>query len=71
MKVLRYILAIILPPIAVLVCHQPKKMPLNLILTFICGWVPGIIHACMVVHMTNHWEKEMEVIEARKRAKFI
>lgn len=44
-----YFLAIILPPIAVLFCGRPFQAILNLILTII-GWVPGAVHAILVVH---------------------
>ena len=48
MKALRYFFCIVLPPVAVLmtgrvgVCSQ-------LVLTLL-GWIPGIIHACLVVN---------------------
>ncbi|MFC0523813.1 YqaE/Pmp3 family membrane protein [Pontibacillus salicampi] len=43
-----YLLAIILPPIAVLFVGRPFQALLNLILTIIF-WVPGAIHAVLVV----------------------
>ena len=46
---MRYFLAIILPPVAVLLCGKPIQFILNILLTF-CFWVPGIIHAIMVVN---------------------
>ncbi|MCS7462160.1 YqaE/Pmp3 family membrane protein [Paenibacillus doosanensis] len=61
-----YLLAILLPPVAVLFCGKPFQAVLNLILTLFF-WLPGAIHACMVVHerkqdkrmekMTRHWNK--------------
>jgi len=48
---MRYFLAIILPPIAVLLCGQPIQFFLNIILTLL-GWIPGVIHAILVVN--NH-----------------
>lgn len=44
-----YFLAIIFPPLAVLLCGKPIQAVLNLILTC-CLWVPGSIHAILVVN---------------------
>lgn len=46
---MRYLLAIILPPVAVLVCGKPIQAILNLVLTLIF-WIPGMIHALFVTH---------------------
>lgn len=46
---MRYLLAIILPPIAVLVCGKPIQAVLNLVLTLIF-WIPGMIHALFIAH---------------------
>jgi len=46
---MRYLLAIVLPPLAVLFCGKPVQFLLNIILT-LCFWVPGMIHAILVVH---------------------
>jgi uncharacterized membrane protein YqaE (UPF0057 family) len=46
---MRYVLAIFLPPIAVLICGKPVQALLNFILTLFL-WIPGVIHACFVVH---------------------
>ena len=43
-----YILAIILPPVAVLFSGKPFQAILNIFLTLL-GWLPGIIHAMFVV----------------------
>lgn len=48
---MRYLLAILLPPLAVFLCGKPLQAFLNLILT-LCGWIPGMVHALFVVH--NH-----------------
>lgn len=45
---MHYILAIICPPLAVLTCQKPAQALVNLILT-LCFWVPGIIHALLIV----------------------
>jgi uncharacterized membrane protein YqaE (UPF0057 family) len=44
-----YLLAIIFPPLAVLLSGKPFQAILNLILTCIF-YVPGLIHALLVVH---------------------
>ncbi len=48
---MRYFLAIILPPLAVLLCGKPFQFILNILLTLL-GWIPGVVHALLVVH--NH-----------------
>ena len=47
-----YLLAIVLPPVAVLIAGKPFQALLNVGLT-ILGIIPGIIHALFVVH--NHY----------------
>ena len=46
---MRYFLAIICPPLAVLLCGNPIQAVLNLILTLFF-WIPGVIHALFVVN---------------------
>jgi len=46
---MRYFLAIILPPVAVLLCGKPVQFLLNILLCLL-GWIPGVIHAVLVVH---------------------
>ncbi len=46
---MRYLLAILLPPVAVLICGKPWQALLNVLLT-IAAYVPGLIHALFVVH---------------------
>lgn len=46
---MRYLIAIILPPAAVLLCGKPVQFVLNILLTLLF-WVPGMIHAILVVH---------------------
>ncbi|MDF2958587.1 MAG: hypothetical protein K0S39_322 [Paenibacillus sp.] len=53
-----YLLAILLPPVAVLFSGKPFQALINLILT-LCFWLPGAIHACMVVHERKQ-DKRME-----------
>lgn len=44
-----YFLAIVLPPVAVLLTGRPFQAILNLVLTLLL-WVPGVIHAILVVN---------------------
>jgi uncharacterized membrane protein YqaE (UPF0057 family) len=44
-----YLLALLLPPLAVLLCGKPFQAILNILLT-ILGWIPGVVHACLVAH---------------------
>ncbi len=48
---MRYLIAIILPPLAVLLCGKPIQFILNIPLTLFF-WIPGMIHALFVV--SNH-----------------
>jgi uncharacterized membrane protein YqaE (UPF0057 family) len=44
-----YLLAIVLPPVAVLACGKPGTAVLNCFLTLLL-WIPGVIHAILVVN---------------------
>lgn len=45
MKVVRYIAAIVLPPVGVFLAYGVSQALLINILLTILGWVPGVIHA--------------------------
>ncbi|PTM58937.1 YqaE/Pmp3 family membrane protein [Desmospora activa] len=66
-----YLLAVILPPVAVLFVGKPFQALLNLILTLI-GWLPGMIHAILVVNeykADKRAKRQAEYLAAvRKRA---
>jgi uncharacterized membrane protein YqaE (UPF0057 family) len=62
-----YVLAILLPPIAVLVCGKPFQFLLNIVLCLL-GWVPGIIHALLVVHDRNADKRTQRIIKAVEAA---
>jgi uncharacterized membrane protein YqaE (UPF0057 family) len=57
---MRYLLAILLPPVAVLLCGKPFLAILNLLLT-LCFWIPGVVHALFVVnsHLADVRVKEL------------
>ena len=60
---MRYLLAILLPPVAVLFCGRPLQALLNLVLT-LCFWVPGAIHAVLVVNQNAEDERNERLIRA-------
>ena len=60
---MRYFLAIILPPLAVLFCGKPFQVILNIILTLL-GWIPGVVHALFVVHTHLADKRNEELIKA-------
>lgn len=63
---MRYLLAIILPPVAVLLCGKPFQALLNVGLwcLFI---VPGVIHALFVVHSHLADLRQKALIEEMRR----
>lgn len=60
---MRYLIAILLPPLAVLLCGKPLQFVLNLILT-LCFWIPGMIHAILVVHSHLEDQRADRIIRA-------
>ena len=44
-----YLLAVLFPPLAVLLAGKPFQALLNVVLT-LALWVPGTVHALFVVH---------------------
>lgn len=64
---MRYVLAILLPPIAVLSCGKWFHALVNLVLT-LCFWLPGAIHAMFVVN-DYHRERDLGLmVGALRRA---
>ena len=63
---MRYLLAILLPPIAVLSCGKPFQAIINLVLT-LCLWIPGMIHALFVVYNYHEDRRADRVIRAIER----
>ena len=49
MKSLRYFFCVVFPPVAVLMTGRIMSFFLSLLLTLL-GWIPGVIHACLVVN---------------------
>jgi len=61
-----YLVAVLLPPVAVLLCGKPFQALLNVILTLLL-WIPGMIHAILVVH--NHYadKRTSRIVKALRR----
>jgi uncharacterized membrane protein YqaE (UPF0057 family) len=67
---MRYLLAIFLPPVAVLLCGKPMSALINLLLCLLF-FIPGIIHAWMVVkeyHQDKRTDKTITSIKASAAA---
>jgi uncharacterized membrane protein YqaE (UPF0057 family) len=58
MKTLRYFFCVVLPPVAILLTGRKASLVLSIILTFF-GWLPGVIHAVLVVN-DYHAEQRAE-----------
>ena len=65
---MRYLLAILLPPIAVFVCGKPIQGIINIVLTLLF-YVPGAIHAVLVVHSYYEDKRTSEIVKAIKESK--
>lgn len=61
-----YLVAILLPPVAVLLCGKPFQAFLKLILCLFF-YVPGMIHAILVVMDAKARERNAELIDAMRR----
>ncbi len=60
---MRYLLAILLPPIAVLTTGRPFVAILNFILTLLF-WIPGAVHALFIVHDYKADQRTMRLVRA-------
>ena len=60
---MRYLLAILLPPVAVLLCGKPIQFVLNLLLCLLF-LIPGIIHAILVVNKLYADLRHQELVAA-------
>lgn len=63
---MRYVLALLLPPLAVLLCGKPIQFLLNILLCLFF-WIPGVIHAILVVHEHLNDKRTERLIQAMKR----
>jgi uncharacterized membrane protein YqaE (UPF0057 family) len=60
---MKYLVAIFLPPLAVLLCGKPFQSVINFFLT-LCFYFPGALHAMLVVSSTNADRRSRDQIEA-------
>jgi uncharacterized membrane protein YqaE (UPF0057 family) len=65
---MRYVLAVLLPPVAVLICGKPVQALFNLLLTLLL-WIPGIIHAMFVVNSYLADQRAKQIKEAISQSK--
>ena len=56
-----YLLAVVLPPLAVLCCGKPVQAVLSCVLTLF-GWLPGVIHAVAVVSNSHEERRHRETL---------
>jgi uncharacterized membrane protein YqaE (UPF0057 family) len=56
----RYLLAIFLPPVAILLCGKPFQALVNIPLC-LCFWIPGMLHALFVVNSYLADQRMMEL----------
>lgn len=61
-----YLLAIVLPPLAVLLCGKPFQAIISIGLTFLF-WIPGVIHACLVVSSHHADKRNQQVVNELRR----
>ena len=61
-----YFFAVVLPPVAVLLCGKPLQALLNLLLP-LCLWVPGILHALFVVNSHLADKRTDKLIKAMEK----
>ena len=59
---MRYVLAILLPPLAVLRCGRSDRLIVSVILTLLF-WIPGAIHAVWVVADTKAHKPKRRVAD--------
>lgn len=63
-----YLLAILLPPLAVLLCGKPIQALFNLLLCF-CFGIPGMIHALLIVKDHKDDKRINKLIKAQSKMK--
>lgn len=63
---MKYLIALIFPPLAVLLCGKPFQAILNFFLT-LCLYFPGALHAMLVVSSSNADRRHREQLRAIRR----
>ncbi len=60
---MRYVLAVFVPPAAVLLCRRPGQVPVSVLLTA-CLWLPGVAHAVMLARSAAARERADRLADA-------
>jgi uncharacterized membrane protein YqaE (UPF0057 family) len=63
-----YLVAILVPPLAVLLCGKPFQALLNIVLTLLI-YFPGMIHAILVVNNYYADRRTKKIVEALEKDK--
>jgi uncharacterized membrane protein YqaE (UPF0057 family) len=64
---MRYLIAIILPPLAILLCGKPLQALVALILQItILGWIPAAVWAVLVVNSYQADKRTNRIIKAMR-----
>lgn len=61
-----YLLAVLLPPLAVVLAGKPSKVLTSLVLTLLL-WVPGIIHAWITIGRARQEKRDKRLLAAQHR----
>lgn len=64
---MRYLLAFLLPPVAVLLCGRPFQALLSIVLTLFF-WFPGVLHALLIVNEYHADRRADRIIAALRRS---
>jgi uncharacterized membrane protein YqaE (UPF0057 family) len=62
-----YLLAILLPPVAVLLCGKPIQALINLVLCVVTLWIGAMIHAILVVNGHYADQRNQRLIDEMRR----
>jgi len=65
---MRYILAIVCPPLAVLLCGYLPSAALNLALT-IAGYFPGVVHAILMINKYYADRRHKELVRTIRESR--
>jgi uncharacterized membrane protein YqaE (UPF0057 family) len=65
-QTMMYLLAIVLPPLAVLLAGKPIQCLLNCVL-ILFFWIPGVVHALFVVADSKANKRNKDLINAMRR----
>lgn len=61
-----YLVAILLPPLAVVLAGKPQKLVTNTLLTLLM-WLPGIVHAWVTINRAKQERRDKRLVAALGR----